>query len=102
MRARLTWVLDHRLVDTQVLAPLDRERLMYTADIDGEATTSRSLSADRAVAEVEGVGMGRLQSESNGAALARTIELHNFALACSRNDWSCRLTDRALSHAQQR
>ena len=92
MRGSLAWVLDHCLVDPQVLAPLDRKRLMCAADVDSEAAASRGLSADRAVAEIEGVGMRRLQSESNCTAVARTIELHSDAPDCSRNSGHCRLT----------
>ncbi len=83
VRGGVARVLDHCLVDAQILAPLDRERLMRAAEIDGETTASRSLSANRAVAQVEGVGMRRLQGEPNRTTVAGTVELHDLSLRCS-------------------
>ena len=69
-------ILNNRLVDPEIVFAFDREGLVRAAEVDGEAAAARGLSADRAVAEVERVGVRRLQRESDGAAMARTFELH--------------------------
>ena len=76
MGARLTGVLDGRLVDAKVFASLDLEGLVGAAQVDREAATSRGLPTDRAVTEVEGVGVPGLQAESKRTAVTGTLEPH--------------------------
>src|SRR5687767_14273321 len=73
---RTPLVPDHRLIDAKVLLALDRERLARTAEVDGEAAAARGFPANRAVAEVERVGMRRLQRKSHRAARTRSFQPH--------------------------
>src|SRR5262247_1350464 len=68
---------NHRLIDADVLSALDRERLVRTPEIDREAAATPGFSADRAVAEIERVGVLRLQAEPNCAAMTRAFQVHD-------------------------
>jgi hypothetical protein len=52
------------MVDADVLAAFDLERVVVAAEIDRKAAAARGLAADRAVAEVERIGVGASGVES--------------------------------------
>ena len=61
-------------VDPEVFAALDGEGLVGAADVDRETAAARRLAADRAVAEVEGIGVRGLEPKTNSPALIWLIK----------------------------
>jgi hypothetical protein len=72
----VTFVLHLRVVDADVLAPLNLEAGRVATQVDRVTATALGLAADRAVAALIGIGMGAGQAEGDGAAVARAFEVH--------------------------
>jgi hypothetical protein len=51
---------------------------MIAAQIDRETAAARCLAADRAVAEVERIGVTRAQAEPHGAAVTGALQQHDI------------------------
>src|SRR5690606_4151720 len=65
------------VIDAHVLASRDFERVVVAAEIDREPAVARRLAADRAVAEVERIGMARAHAKAHRAAVTGTLQPHD-------------------------
>jgi len=85
---------DFGAVDAQRLAPGDEEGSRITHDVDGETAAPRGLAADRAIAELVGIGRVGGDRKPHGAAAARALERDRHGSAPVRmqpmNDLGCR------------
>jgi hypothetical protein len=60
-------------VHAHAVASFDFERAMVAAKVDGVPAAARRLAADRAIAVVIGIGVGRFETERNRATMAGTF-----------------------------
>jgi hypothetical protein len=67
-------VADFGVIDAQCPAPGDGQGPRVAHDVDGEAAAARGLAADRAIAELVGIGRVRGDRKPHGAAAARALE----------------------------
>ncbi len=64
-------------VDGKVTLAPDLQCLEPAAEMNGIATTTCRLAADRAIAEIERIGMWRLHAELDATAVTRTPNFHH-------------------------
>src|SRR5471030_603604 len=74
--ALIAFVLEPRMVDRDVLAPVNLEAFGIATEVDRVTATALGLAADRAIAALVRVGVDAGQTERHRAAMAGTFELH--------------------------
>jgi hypothetical protein len=62
------------MIDADRSLAFDLQRVRIAHDVDGEAAAARGLAADRAIAELVGIGRVALDAETHRLAAAGTFE----------------------------